>query len=52
MAKTKVKIDHFLILLQKNFGENDVLGIILRCSPSREAKLQSGSVAAALVDSP
>ena len=34
------------------FGENDVLGNILQCSPPREARLRLGSVAVALVDSP
>jgi len=53
MAKTRVKIDHFFYFLAQFFsGENDVLGIILQCSPQREARLRLGSIAAALVDSP
>jgi len=47
MAKKRVKIHHFFIF----FGENDVLEIILRCSPPRETALQLGSVTAALVES-
>jgi len=37
MAKKRVKIGHILITF---FGENDVFGIILRCSPPREATLR------------
>jgi len=51
MAKKMVKIDHFWIFLFNFFWWNDVLGIILRCSPDR-IQLRLGSVAAVLVDSP
>jgi len=41
MTKKKVKIDHFSIFRQIFFGEMiDVLGIILRCFPPREATLR------------
>jgi len=39
------------IFLPNFFRKNGVLGIILRCSPPREATLRLGNVAAALVDS-
>jgi len=42
----------FNFLPKKIIGENDVLGIIWRRSPQREARLRLGSVAEALVDSP
>jgi len=42
---------YLLLFFCTKFGENDVLGIILRCPPPREARLRLGSVAAALVDS-
>jgi len=57
-------LSHLNFFAQVFFGENDeigalaakyrknVIGIILRCSPQREARLRLGSVAAALVNSP
>jgi len=32
VAKKRVRIDHFVIFLPQIFGENDVLGIFVRCS--------------------
>ena len=49
MAKKRSKSITFFFW-KKISGENDVLGIILRCSPPRKATLQFDSVAAALVN--